>query len=153
MKNLFVLITLFITIGLMVGCGPRNLEAGAENVSIIPNKAYIPNNCKFLGEISGTNVHGDMDLTSSQQDLALDHTNFLKNEAKRLGANVVIFDQPKSIDKQIFTPGKHPHRTMVTTHDIVGSAYVCSSSTRTILKQWRDQYPTNKMCKRMMLME
>jgi hypothetical protein len=127
MKNLFILVTLFITIGLMVGCGPRNLEAGAENISIIPNKAYIPNNCKFLGEISGTNVHGDMDLMSSRQDLALDHINFLKNEAKKLGANVVLFDKPNLLDKTISSGGKHSHRIIVTTHNILGSAYLCPS--------------------------
>jgi hypothetical protein len=152
MRNLSILIVLFLTTGFIVGCGPRNLEAGAENINIMPHKAYIPQNCKFLGKISGTNVHGNMDLNSSQQDLALDHINFLKNEGKQLGANVVLFDQPQLVDEPIFTAGKHPHRAIVTTHNIVGSAYLCSSSTTTTLKQWKNKYPANKVCKCIMLM-
>jgi hypothetical protein len=123
MKILFILFVL-LTTGFIVGCGPRNLEAGAENINVMPYKAFIPKNCKFLGQISGTNVHANMDLTSSQQNLALDHINFLKNEAKRLGANVVLFDQPQLIDKPIFL-GKSSHRMIVTTHNILGSAYIC----------------------------
>ena len=147
MKKILLSLTLVSIIGLISACGPRSLETGAENVHIKPSTAYIPKTCKFLGEISGVDVHGDMSLASSSQEMTLDDMNFLKNGGEKIGANVVVFKQHQLVDIQRSSGGKQPHVLTFTTHNIIGSAYQCPSDAMTTLKQWKRRYPTDKICK------
>ena len=134
MKKILLPLTLLLITGLTTGCGPRNLEPGAESVSIKPNFAYISKTCKFLGEISGNDVHGNMSLTSSSEDLRLDDINFLKNKGKTLGANVVVFKQHQLVNEQRSTGGKNHHTITVTEHNVIGDAYRCPTDSMSTLK-------------------
>lgn len=124
-EYILYLIWTFLTISLLVGCGPRMLETGAENISIQTKAASLSKECKFIGIISGTDVHENMDLRSSPQELKLDDVNFLKNEGKKLGANVIVLKQHQISTKEIKGPGKGRSYITVTPHNIEGDAYFC----------------------------
>lgn len=121
-KTFFPIVTLLV-IGLLSGCASRALNPSGEKVRIIP---YTPNNCKFMGEISENNVHGDMSLSATQQELTIDHTNFMKNAAAKMGANTVVFTKPeieehtRQINPKMSLYRKH------TAHNINAKAYLCS---------------------------
>ncbi|HAT4482014.1 TPA: DUF4156 domain-containing protein [Legionella pneumophila] len=59
MNKAICLITLFIITGTIMGCVPRHVEPGAKNITILYDKnTQHLNDCKFLGKISGKDVHG-----------------------------------------------------------------------------------------------
>jgi hypothetical protein len=136
-KMLFPTVTLLI-IGLITGCGPRAIAPGAEQINVkADHNTQVSRNCKFLGQISGADIHEQMDLRSTQQDLALDDVNFLKNEGARLGANVIVFKQHQLVDKRIPLPAKHIFYGTITTHNIEGDAYLCPHDTMATFKQMK----------------
>lgn len=122
MNKITCLMALALMIGFLVGCAPRALNPGAVNVRLT---ASIPKKCRFMGAISGTNVHGDMSLAATQQELTLDHVNFLKNQAAQLGANVVVFKSPEIVEERRLVSPKTNSYINLTTHNINGSAYLC----------------------------
>src|SRR3990167_10717043 len=119
MRRTFSLLTLFLIIGFLAACAPRRLDTGAEKVRIVSS---TPKKCTFLGVISDTNTHGDMSLTASEQELTLDHTNFLKNSAAKLGANVVVFTKPELEEHTRQVHPKIPIYRKHTAHNINAKA-------------------------------
>lgn len=107
------------------GCVPRDLDPGADRILVVSNpKNYALNSCKLLGQISESDVH-KYSMTSSMQRLELDDINFLKNEGRKLGANIVVFNQHRIIvvTRESFLPKRHKKK--YSKHSINGSAYWC----------------------------
>ena len=125
MKNLIIPLTPFLISVFLVGCAPRTLNAGAQNVHLYDYLA--PKSCKFMGDIVNSNVHGDLYLGSSVADLQKDDVNFLKNEGAKLGANVVVLVSHESYGIEKKRLGKHPSTITINEHSVMGRAYYCSS--------------------------
>lgn len=109
----------------IIGCAPRTLVPGSEAVKLSYN-ASIARSCRFMGDVTSENIHGDMSLTASQQERELDDINFLKNEGKKLGANLVVLTKHEQIvtEKTNLTSKiRFPRRSI--TYDIQGKAYSC----------------------------
>lgn len=126
MQRSFCLLFFFCIAFSTSGCAQRQLNYGAANVVLYANK-NIPKSCSFLGNISNSNVHADVDLRSSLQYTENDDIIFLKNEGAKLGANVVVLVEHKSVEdyprymrgfSNIITPYGHA---------IKAKAYMCPS--------------------------
>ncbi len=126
MKNIFFSLSALLISGFIVGCAPRSLNAGAENVHL--SDYMVPKSCKFMGDIMNSNVHGDLYLESSIADLQKDDINFLKNEGAKLGANIVILTSHVSHETKIKAYGKTPRSITVNEHSVIAKAYRCSSA-------------------------
>lgn len=103
----------------------RTLDKGAENINLY--SSYSTGNCKFLGVIHNPSVHKKMELVSSLEQLNKDDNNFLKNEAAKLGANVVILENHHSeqfSDRYVRGSRKS---TIIYIHSITAKAYHCPS--------------------------
>ncbi len=126
--RLIISLAVIYTTFTIVGCAPRTLEPGSEMVKISYSAASA-NNCKFKGDISSENIHGDMLITSSPQERELDDVNFLKNEGKRLGANLVVLAKHERIvteQKNLTSKPRLLRRSV--TYDIQGKAYLCPAN-------------------------
>lgn len=120
-----------------IGCLPRSLKPGAKNITIL----YDQHNknlksCTFLGKVSGQDVHGKkLQFTwGLEKNLEKDDINFLKNEGKKLNANVVVFERHQDLIKryQVFVPNRY---TDISIHSIEGSAYRCPSQMMSSIKR------------------
>lgn len=125
MRKLTLLLIIFSSV-MIISCAPRQLNPEARNVKITASSSTVSNNCKFLGNITLESIHGDMSLTASQSDRKLDDINFLKNEGKKLGANVVTVLQHNSrlVERERIGALK-PFIRVSTTYDIEAKAYAC----------------------------
>lgn len=125
MNKVIFSVIIFLIASMMIGCVPRSLEPGAQNVAIFYAKSnQIPRNCKFLGKISNKDVHGEkLQFTwGLEKNLEADDINFLKNEGLKLGANVVVFEKHQTLIER----HQHgPRHSDISAHVIEGSAYLC----------------------------
>lgn len=126
MRNQYFPLLALLISGLVTGCAPRSLNAGAESVHL--SDYMVPKSCKFVGNIMNSNVHGDLYLESSIADLQKDDINFLKNEGAKLGANIVVLTSHISHETKIKTYGKTPRSITVNEHSVIAKAYRCSSA-------------------------
>lgn len=75
----------------LVGCAANPVIKGAERVELTSERPD-GNSCEYLGEVVGSQgnwVTGDF---TSNEDLMIGARNELKNEAFKLGANVVFVE-------------------------------------------------------------
>ncbi len=136
-KSIFLMIIFFI-MSTTLGCVPRSLKPGAQNITILYDHTIsVLKSCTFLGKISGKDVHGTkIQFTwGLEKNLAKDDINFLKNEGKKLNANVVVFEKHQNLVKryQLWSPSRH---TDISNHTIEGSAYRCPSQIMSSIKQF-----------------
>lgn len=129
---------MFFIMSSIVGCMPRSLAPGAKNITIIYDQnTRILTGCKFLGKISGKDIHGKkLQFTwGLEKNLKIDDVNFLKNEGKKLNANVVVFEKHQTLIKryQTFAPNRH---TDISIDSIEGSAYRCPSQMMPSIKHF-----------------
>lgn len=138
MNKLFSSIFILLSISSVAGCLPRALAPNAEKIEVLPSSNYdaMLKNCKFLGQISGKNIHGESTYFASSDKLEADDINFLKNEAAKLGANVVLFAQHQAISTPHTSASRKAYYTE-TIHTIQGSAYLCPSDTKWKLNRWQ----------------
>lgn len=122
MQRIAYSLLVILMIVLIAGCGPRKLNPGTENIYLYPQ---APKSCKFIGYVTDSNVHGNMDLQSSAQDLKKDDINFLKNESARLGANVVVLGEHNTNVVQRSRGGKNAKYYPYYKHNINANAYLC----------------------------
>ncbi|MGM9451979.1 DUF4156 domain-containing protein [Legionella bozemanae] len=135
-QSIFLMIMFFI-ISTTIGCVPRTLKPGAQNITILYGQNISDlKSCTFLGKISGKDVHG-MKLQFTwglEKNLKKDDINFLKNEGEKLNANVVVFEKHQNLIKryQLWSPSRH---TDISIHSIEGSAYRCPSQMMSSIKR------------------
>lgn len=85
--------TLLLVITLMVGCSAKPINQDAKSVRIVDS---APANCLYLGEVDGTQGNWFTADFTSDRNILVGARNQLKNEAHKLGANVVVLQ--KSVD-------------------------------------------------------
>lgn len=110
----------------LTGCLPRSLEPCSKNVLIMPNNPYVCKECKFIGKIEGNNIHGEFTPFTSEENLLIDDINYLKNEGRKLNANVVVYKQHATIQTPHWSPIPKHHFYNDITHNVQAEAYVCS---------------------------
>ena len=113
----YELLTSALAISILVGCAAKPVIPQAQSVEIV-NELPNLDKCKFLGEIIGSQGNWFTGDFTSNKDLMIGARNELRNEAFKLGANVVHIQDLQS------TSGFESLGTSNTT--AVGKAYDCS---------------------------
>ena len=116
MKNkLKVCTSLLIAISLSA-CTAKQITPGAERVELV-NELPDRNKCEFVGEIVGSQGNWFTGDVTSNKNLVIGARNELRNEAHKLGANVVYVQDLKNTNA---------YGSMGTTNTTgVGKAYRC----------------------------
>lgn len=101
----------------LAGCAsPRNqLNEQAQNVHLRMDAGFNADNCKWLGEVAGSEGHWYNYLFFTNDIMVQGAMNDIKNRANTLGANTVFVIAP-----QDFT----------TSFTLMGSAYRCESASK-----------------------
>ena len=99
----------------LVGCAAPSLSEQAQRVVILQN---LPTQfqCSYKGEIAGAQGNWLTGYWTSNKNLALGARNDLRNEAAKLGANVVVISETLSGTDE-------SNELKNVTH--IGRAYVC----------------------------
>jgi hypothetical protein len=116
MKNLMSVTTLLGALAI-TGCSAIPIENGAQFVELVNDRADTEQ-CKFLGEIIGSQGNAFTGDFTANKTLVIGARNQLRNEAVRLGANVVYVQDMSN------TRGYGSLGNNNTT--IVGKAYLCN---------------------------
>ena len=99
------------------GCAAKQVSQEASIIEIVNEKPNMKN-CKYLGEIVGSQgnwITGDF---TSNKDLVIGARNELRNEAHKLGANIVYIQDMKNTNKF--------HSLGTTNTTAIGKAYKCN---------------------------
>jgi hypothetical protein len=108
-------------IGLLTGCASiAKVEPGAEKIVVV--KPSISSTCRWLGPISASDINGTTRVFTSRKNLQADQLNRLKNQAHRMGGNVVMV-----LQNQV-TFREQPGYRLVDFHAMSGEAYRCGPS-------------------------
>ncbi len=113
-----------LIVGLLAGCAAAPLMSDAHQVRIATNE---PTGCKYLGEVTGNQGNFFTGGFTSNANLETGARNEMKNEAAKLGANVVQMltsraGQTGSMGLYGGTGGGRTEQTNVT---YTGIAYKC----------------------------
>ena len=82
-----------LTLYLLGGCTVAQLDPAAADVKLTANPA-IAENCKYIGEVIGTEGHWYDFIYMSNETLMQAALNDLRNKAAAKGANLVHIDDP-----------------------------------------------------------
>lgn len=102
---------------LLSGCAATPTVAGADSVMLVTD-APDPARCQFVKEVVGTQgnfITGDF---TANKDLIVGARNALRNEAVKVGANVVYIQDQKTINAF--------RSTGAVNATVVGNAYRCA---------------------------
>jgi hypothetical protein len=112
-------LTIVVCVAILSGCAANAVRPEAQNIEIV-SEAPSKDQCKFLGDVFGSQgnwVTGDW---TSNKNLMIGARNELRNEAYALGGNVVHIQDMKSTNAW---------GSLGTTNTTaVGKAYRCKSS-------------------------
>lgn len=125
MKSIYFFNTLLIAaiLGILAGCASVTpLQPGAENVVI--TKDPISKNCKWLGKVSISDESRSMSTPYQHTSLKADEFNILKNQARQLGANMVLLSSSSGMINKKHWHSKQYHAEKGT-HVFAGDAYRC----------------------------
>ena len=86
---------LLLTVLLISGCSAIQLSPEAASIEIV-NEAPDKNNCKFLGEIVGSQGNWFTGDFTSNENLVMGARNELRNKAYKLGGNKVYIQDMKN---------------------------------------------------------
>lgn len=104
---------------LLTGCFPVTpLKPGAATIKVTP--APVPASCRYVNPVIANDINGKTQMYSSLHRLQRNEVNILKNQALKLGANVV------QITSHQTTYVTNNNGSRVDTHRLVGKAYICS---------------------------
>lgn len=132
--------------GLMISCSSIPLEEQAQRVNIAVGS--VPKGCIFRGDVAG--VTSDAPIASHKGTEA-SQTNVLRDQAAKLGANVIFVTTHKTTYYPQFIAALGDWIPEIDTHTIDGKAYYCSSfalgkikhkgvphisETETVVKNW-----------------
>ena len=102
----------------LMGCAATATLPGAQNVEIV-SEAPDRSKCRFIAEVVGSQgnwITGDI---TSNKNLIIGARNELRNEAHKLGGNVVYIQEMKNTNA---------HKSLGTTNTTaVGKAYACAA--------------------------
>lgn len=92
MKKLILLACASVT---LAGCAANNLTSEGNRVVIL-KEIPVQYHCAYKGEIAGSQGNWMTGYWTSNKNLALGARNDLRNEAAKLGANVVVIAETLS---------------------------------------------------------
>lgn len=75
-------------IAAVTGCNSTPLNPGAESVRILQDQ---PKGCKYLGEVTGNQGNFFTGAYTSNENLETGARNDMKNQAYKLGGNVLVY--------------------------------------------------------------
>ncbi|UTA46423.1 DUF4156 domain-containing protein [Simiduia sp. 21SJ11W-1] len=103
---------------ILCGCSASKTIPGADRVELV-NEAPDRSKCEFLGEVVGSQGNWFTGDVTSNENLVVGARNELRNEAYRLGANVVHVQDLKN---------SSAYGSMGTTNTTgIGKAYRCKN--------------------------
>jgi Domain of unknown function (DUF4156) len=106
-----------LAIASLVGCAATSVAPGAQVVELV-NEPPNPSRCKFLGEVVGSQGNWITGDYTSNKNLVIGARNEMRNEAHKLGGNLVYVQDLKN------TNARGSAGTTNTT--AVGKAYACT---------------------------
>ncbi|MRX28631.1 DUF4156 domain-containing protein [Kangiella sp. HZ709] len=106
-KTLLTLFTAFI----LSACVGKSIQVEAAKITLLNNE---PSNCKFLGEVYGTQGNIVTGLFTTDEELIAGARNDIRNNALALGANALLITRT------------NPNRTeRLDFYSFYGKAYQC----------------------------
>ncbi|MHB1948631.1 MAG: DUF4156 domain-containing protein [Gammaproteobacteria bacterium] len=124
----YTLFTVSIT-GVLAGCASTPLVPGAENVKLINHSA--PKGCEMRGPVRSQDISGVSTSYTSHENLQVMQLNSLRNDALKLGANVIVLTQHKTASGPEYYSvgqGKITTNPLEINHSMQGEAYQCPSN-------------------------
>lgn len=116
MKNKINVFSTILCALALSACAAKQAIPGAERVELVNDLPDIEN-CEFLGEVVGSQGNWFTGDVTSNKNLVIGARNELRNEAYKLGANVVYVQDLKNTNA---------YGSMGTTNTTgVGKAYKC----------------------------
>lgn len=135
MKKQIFPISIILLSGLITSCASTiRLESGAENVKMITGA--VPKSCQFRGNVGvgQTEIYGPSHKTKQEEQI-----NALRNQAMRMGANVVSVTSHQTKyyhhPEYILSEGEGKMQWELDAHAMSGKAYRCSSQAASMLSQ------------------
>lgn len=116
--NMFIkTFTISVAIITLTACSAKQTIPGAESVELV-NEQPNMNKCVFIGEVVGSQGNWFTGDLTSNKDLVIGARNELRNEAYKLGANLVYMQDLKNTNA---------YGSMGTTNTTgIGKAYKCN---------------------------
>lgn len=117
MNKVLSLIATVVAVSAIAGCASQiqPLQPGAEKVQL--TKQTLPTTCQDLGQVMASTPQA----YETHEHLEKDQINDLKNQAAKLGANVVAI-------KGHLTTHMQKHQALIAEHIMEGEAYSCPTS-------------------------
>lgn len=107
----------------IAACSATQLTNGAENVRVMHTQP--PSQCKYLGEVVGSQGNWLSGGYTSNKNLAQGSLNDLKNKAYKMGGNTVFIFDSKTANTGSSYYGSGSQ--VETSQTMMGSAYNCPS--------------------------
>ncbi|QLH42415.1 MAG: DUF4156 domain-containing protein [Coxiellaceae bacterium] len=82
-----------------------------------------PKSCSYVGQVSAYDVNGSTQMYTSHKNLQADQINVMKNQALKLGANVIVVGVHQTTYMK-----RREGTLLVDTHNMSGNAYVCPAN-------------------------
>jgi hypothetical protein len=126
-KNFFYTLIAISISGILASCASIALIPGAENVKLVTK---APKGCQMRGSVRSQDISGVSTSYTSHENLQTMELNSLRNDALKLGANVVVITQHKTASGPEYYSvgqGKVTTNPLEINHTMQGVAYQCTS--------------------------
>lgn len=121
MKKSIALLTIIGVNSFMAGCtSAGSLQPGADKIVMATQS--VPKSCRYLRQVSSSDINGSTQMYTSHKHLQADEINAMRNQALKLGANVVVVTDHRT------TYVKRRSGTLVDVHEMSGNAYACPAN-------------------------
>lgn len=122
-NHLIKIIFLLATTITLTSCASVSLEPQAQNVHIAVGS--VPKGCNLRGDVDGVTNNAPM---ASHESTEITQSTVLRNQAAKLGANVIFVTTHKTVLYPQFIVTLGDWIPALDTHTVDGKAYYCSSS-------------------------
>ncbi|RTK97428.1 MAG: DUF4156 domain-containing protein [Neisseriaceae bacterium] len=89
MKKSMVHCVILISSLSLVACAAISVQPNAQDIQVINSQQEVPEGCKYLGQVSGSQGNFFTGTYTSNNNLAVGAMNDLKNKAADLGGNYI----------------------------------------------------------------
>lgn len=117
-KSVLSMSVVFAAVSMFAGCAATPMVAGADEVKLVTEEPDS-NRCSFISEVVGSQGNFVTGNFTANKDLIVGARNSLRNEAQKVGANVVFVQDQKAISAY-----KSNGAVNAT---VVGNAYRCKA--------------------------
>lgn len=109
--------------GTLMSCSTITLGPQAQNVQIAVGS--VPKGCVLRGDVDGVTHNAPM---ASHESMEITQSTVLRNQAAKLGANVIFVTTHKTVYYPQFIVSLGDWVPALDTHTVDGKAYYCSSN-------------------------